>query len=341
MPVPSAPAAGNSGGVPVEGVVITDVAARDGLQNEKTPVPAERKVELMEALMDAGVRRLEAAAYVHPKVVPQMADAAEVMSRIERRPGVALSVLVPNLRGAERALQDRPDEIRLTISASESHNKANLNSSIDETIRGAAAVADFAAASGVSPAGKEGAVPVAAVISTVFGCPFEGAVPLERVAAIIARLAEAGFRRFGLADTTGVANPAQVARTVETLKEQFPACHFWLHLHNTRGLALANAYAGYEAGIRHFDASLGGIGGCPFAPGATGNVSTEDLVHMFHLMGVPTGIDLEGLLAIGDRLKAVVGRDLDSAVQKAGPAYRLHSLEGAPTADSARTRPEN
>ncbi|MFO7246176.1 MAG: hydroxymethylglutaryl-CoA lyase [Thermaerobacter sp.] len=308
-------------------VVITDVVTRDGFQNEAAPVSTEDKVRVLEGLMDAGVRWLEVTSFVHPRLVPQMADAEAVMRSLKRRPGVTLSVLVPNLKGAERALATDPDEVRLIVSASESHNRANLNRTVDETLRDMAEVAAFVRS-------RRPDLPVAAAISTTFGCPFEGKVPVQQVVRIVQALVDMGVDRVGLADTTGVGNPAQVQEVTAELRQRFPQVHFWLHLHNTRGLALANAYAGYLAGIRQFDASLGGIGGCPFAPGATGNVSTEDLVHMFHEMGVDTGIDLDRLLAEGRKLRGIVGHDLESAVQRAGKACDLHSLDSARRADS-------
>ncbi|HEY8488517.1 MAG TPA: hydroxymethylglutaryl-CoA lyase [Thermaerobacter sp.] len=310
-----------------ERVEITDVVTRDGFQDEAVPISTEDKVRVLEGLMDAGLRSLEVTSFVHPRLVPQMADAEAVMQALPRRPGVRLSVLVPNLKGAERALACRPDEIRLVVSASESHNRANLNRSVDETLAELAAVTAFIRS-------HDPGLPVAAAIATTFGCPFEGKVPLGQVVRIIDTFTQMGVHRIGLADTTGMANPAQVAATVAALRRRFPEVHFWLHLHNTRGLGLANAYAGYQAGIRSFDTSLGGIGGCPFAPGATGNVSTEDMVHMFHEMGVETGIDLDRLLAEGRRLRQIVGHELESAVQRAGKASDLHPLEGARKADS-------
>ncbi|HEX6989799.1 MAG TPA: hydroxymethylglutaryl-CoA lyase, partial [Bacillota bacterium] len=240
-------------------VQITDVVTRDGFQDESVPIGTEDKVRVLEGLMDAGVRWLEVTSFVHPRVVPQMADAEAVMRSLTRRPGVTLSVLVPNRKGAERALAVEPDEVRLVVSASESHNRANLNRSIDETLRELAAVTAFLRS-------HRDDLPVAAAISTTFGCPFEGRVPLEQVVRIVDAFVEMGIDRLGLADTTGMANPAQVSAVVTALRERFPQVHFWLHLHNTRGLGLANAFAGYQAGIRHFDTSLGGIGGCPFAP---------------------------------------------------------------------------
>lgn len=308
-------------------VQITDVVTRDGFQDEPVPIGTEAKVRVLEGLMDAGVRWLEVTSFVHPRVVPQMADAEAVMKALRRRAGVTLSVLVPNQKGAERALSVDPDEVRLVVSASESHNRANLNRAISETLDELAAVTAFVRS-------HRRDLPVAAAISTTFGCPFEGRVPLEQVTRIVDAFGEMGIERVGLADTTGMANPAQVAEVVTSLRRRFPQMHFWLHLHNTRGLGLANAYAGYQAGIRHFDTSLGGIGGCPFAPGATGNVATEDVVHMFHEMGVETGIDLDRLLAVGRSLREIVGHDLESAVQRAGKASDLHSLEDARRADS-------
>ena len=311
-------------------VIITDVVTRDGLQDEERIVPTEQKVRIIEGLLRAGVRSIEVTSFVHPRVVPQMADAEALVAALPRLPGVTYSALVPNRKGAERALAAGVDEIRMVVSASESHNRTNLNRPVAETLDELRAVCRLAAQ-------RRPDVTLAGTVATAFACPFEGRTPLERLLWVVDELHAMGVRRIGLADTTGMANPRQVYETVSVVRERFPDVTFWLHLHNTRDLALANALAGLQAGIRHFDSSLGGLGGCPFAPGATGNVSTEDLVHMLHEMGIETGIDLDALFAVGRLLRDAVGHDLDSAVAKAGKASDLHPLDCARVADS-RTR---
>lgn len=252
-------------------VWIRDVAPRDGFQIEPQPVSLDVKVETINALARAGVPSIEATSFVHPKAVPQMADAAEVMARIERHPGTRYAVLVPNLVGAQRALKSNPDQINLVVSASESHNRANLNRETFATLDGFRDIASLIHGSGVQLHGG---------IATSLGCPFEGSVPVERVLRVVERYLELGVTAVGLADTTGMANPRQVQEIVEAVQKRWPDLEVHLHFHNTRGMGLANVFARYLSGIRHFDASLGGIGGCPFAPGATGNICTEDTVHM-------------------------------------------------------------
>lgn len=301
-------------------VLVTEVVTRDGFQDENRIIPTDDKVRVIEGLLRAGVRSIEVTAFVHPRVVPQMSDAEEVMARIPRVPGVTYCALAPNLIGANRALAAHVNEVRLIVSASESHNRANVNRSVAESLsqlREAAATVRSA-----SPR-----VGLAFGIATAFGCPFEGQVPIGRVCWVIDQIVGMGVETIGLADTTGMANPAQVERTVATVKERFPRVEFGLHFHNTRGLGLANAFAGLQAGVWRFDASLGGIGGCPFAPGATGNISTEDLVHMLHEMGIETGINLDALINEGRRLRDLVDHELESHVGKAGKSSDLHSLD--------------
>ncbi len=308
-------------------VLITEVVTRDGFQDEARIIPTDQKVRVIEGLLRAGLRSIEVTAFVHPRVVPQMADAEEVMARIPRGPDVTYSALVPNLIGATRALAARVDEVRLLVSASESHNRANVNRSVADSLQQLREAAD--AVRSASPR-----VALAFGIATAFGCPFEGHVPIDRVCWVIDQIVGMGVETIGLADTTGMANPAQIQRTVATVMERYPRVQFGLHFHNTRGMGLANAYAGLEAGVRWFDTSLGGIGGCPFAPGATGNISTEDLVHMLHEMGIETGIDLDALIAEGRRLRTLVDHELESHVGKAGKSNELHSLEEVKLAGS-------
>ncbi|MCF8567341.1 hydroxymethylglutaryl-CoA lyase [Alicyclobacillus tolerans] len=301
-------------------VWIRDVAPRDGFQIEPQFVPLDVKVETINALAKAGVPSIEATSFVHPKAVPQMADAAEVMTRIERYPGTTYAVLVPNLVGAKRALECNPDQINLVVSASESHNRANLNRETFETLDGFRDIASLIRGSGVDLHGG---------IATSFGCPFEGSVPVERVLRVVERYLELGVTAVGLADTTGMANPRQVQEIVEAVQKRWPDLEVHLHFHNTRGMGLANVFAGYLSGIRHFDASLGGIGGCPFAPGATGNICTEDTVHMLHEMGIETQINLDALISAAKRLEKQLGHSLPGQVMKAGKTSDLHPLPSA------------
>jgi len=306
-----------------ESVEIHEVGPRDGLQNEKEFIPTERKVAIVDALSRTGVESIQVTSVVHPKAVPQHADAEEVMARIERVPGVRYTVLVPNLRGAERAVPMRADEWELMLSVTDSHSRANANRSTEEALRGMEPVVALARESGVEVSGG---------MATALGCPFEGKVPFERVAYVVEAYYEMGVRRVGVADTVGVADPRLVYETLSGLAERFPDVRFVLHLHNTRGIALANVLAAMQAGVRDFDSSVGGTGGCPFAPGATGNVSTEDLAHMLGLMGVRTGVDLDAMLAVARDVQETLGHPLESAVLRAGRSDELHALTEAPAA---------
>ncbi|MUG70068.1 hydroxymethylglutaryl-CoA lyase [Paenibacillus validus] len=296
-------------------VWISDVCPRDGFQIEPELVPTEVKIKVIDALSAAGVTAIEVTAFVHPKAVPQMADAEEVMLNIKRNPGTRYEVLVPNYRGAERALRTNPDQLNLVVSASESHNRSNLRRGTFETLNEFVEVAKLCAEAGV---------PVRGGVATSFGCPFEGKVARSRVLEVIAQYLDLGAESVTLADTTGMANPELVRETVRDVKAKWPHLEIHMHFHNTRGMGLANVYAAYVEGIRHFDASLGGIGGCPFAPGATGNICTEDTVNMFHDMNIATGIDLDQLLAASRRLERQLGHQLPSQVLKAGKTMELH-----------------
>ena len=314
-------------------VLVTDVVARDGFQNEDRIISTQDKLRVIEGLVRAGVTSIEATSFVHPSVVPQLADAAEVVAQLPHHPGVTYSALVPNIKGAQRALSAGVTELHLVISASESHNRANLNRSIQESLGQLAQVCSYVYSENPQTI-------LVASISTAFHCPFEGHTPLERVLWIVEELVRMDIRRVSLADTDGAANPLQVWQTVTTVTERFPEITWSLHLHNTRDMGLANALAGLQAGITQFDASLGGIGGCPFAPGASGNISTEDLVHMLHEMGIATGIDLDVLLTEGKKLQAIVGHELSSQVTKAGTSSRLHTFEGVKIAAAHSARKE-
>lgn len=291
-------------------VTICEVGTRDGFQIEPEFIPTEQKIEVVNRLAEAGMPRIEVTSFVSPKAVPQLRDAAGVMAAITRRPGTTYSALVPNDKGAVRAVDARVDEIHTVVSASESHNLANVNMTIAESLGKMAAVAEVARRAGV---------PVVSGISCSFGCPFEGPVPVDHLESVVARLVDMGARGIGLADTTGMANPAQVGRVLERLMPRFPGVEWTLHTHDTRAMAIPNILAAMEHGVTHFDASIGGLGGCPFAPGASGNVCTEDLVHCLHAMGVETGVDLDALLDAARLAEDLVGRTLPSQVLRAGP----------------------
>jgi hydroxymethylglutaryl-CoA lyase len=298
-------------------VYVQEVAVRDGFQIEPRFVPTEEKIALVDALSRTGLAKIEVTSFVSPKSVPNLRDAEEVMRGITRRPGVLYTALVPNLRGAERAIAAGVDELNLVMSASESHNQANLNRSTAQSLEGFAAILKELRG---ARAGVNGS------ISCSFGCPFEGDVPEERVLGFAEAYLELGIGGLTLADTTGMANPRQVAGLTEKVKRRFPQAELTLHFHNTRGMGLANVLAALDAGGDRFDASLGGLGGCPFAPGATGNICTEDLVHMLAAMGYETGVDLDELLAAARRLPAIVGHEVPGQVAKAGKITDLHPL---------------
>ena len=309
-------------------VTICEVGPRDGFQIEPEWIPTETKVEVIDRLSETGLPRLEVTSFVHPKVVPQMRDAEEVMARIHRRPGTRYVALVPNDKGAVRAVDAGVDAIHTVVSASESHNLANVNMTVAESLVKLRAVLEVAARAKVA---------VNCAISTSFGCPFEGPVPLEQLQRVVDGLVEMGARAIGLADTTGMANPRQVWRTLEHLMPRYPGIEWTLHTHDTRAMAVPNILAAMECGVRHFDASIGGLGGCPFAPGASGNVCSEDLVHCLEAMGVDTGIDLDKLLATSRRVEQIVGRTLPGQVVKAGKWDRRYPVPDSVAARMPRT----
>jgi hydroxymethylglutaryl-CoA lyase len=294
-------------------VRIREVGPRDGFQNEPEVIPTADKVRLIDMLARTGLKRLEVTSFVRADVIPQLADAGEVLAAIDPPDDVSLSVLIPNERGLEHALRHRErfHEVNVFLSASETHNRKNVNRSIEESLSGLEKVLERARVEGLRCEG---------VISVAFGCPYEGRVPPERVHAIARRLIDAGAEEIGFGDTTGMANPAQV-------REYFPAARDALgdgveltaHFHNTRGQGLANVYAAYEAGVRSFESSFGELGGCPVPKGATGNVATEDVVSMLHEMGAETGIDLPRLVAAARAAQEVLGRPLGSHLLTAGP----------------------
>ena len=294
-------------------VSIREVGPRDGFQNEPEVIATADKVRLIDALARTGLRRLEVTSFVRADVIPQLADAGEVLAAIDPPDGVSLSVLIPNERGLENALRHRErfHEINVFLSASETHNRRNVNRSIEESLSGLERVIARARGEGLRCEG---------VISVAFGCPYEGHVPPERVFAIARRLIAAGAAEIGFGDTTGMANPAQVRGYFPEARAALgDGVELTAHFHNTRGQGLANVYAAYEAGVRSFESSFGELGGCPVPKGATGNVATEDVVSMLHEMGADTGIDLAALLEAARAAEAVLGRPLGSHLLTAGP----------------------
>ena len=302
---------------------ITEVGPRDGLQIEKSFIPTARKVQLIDALFDAGIRSVEATSFVSPTAVPQMADAADVVRQISRPQGAVVSVLAPNVRGAHDAIRAGADELVAFVSASATHNRKNLNRSIADSLINIEAVADVA---------SQHRIPLRGAISTVFGCPFEGDVDVSSVVGIVQALDRIGIRHVTLADTTGMATPAVVRAVCASVRNAAPEARLSLHFHNTRGLGLVNVAAGLALEIEEYESSVGGVGGCPFAPGATGNVCTEDLVHYLHEEGHSTGIDLDSLVRAAWLLEETLGRPLPGQVMRAGKRLRLHDAEAAPAA---------
>ncbi|MDY7088117.1 MAG: hydroxymethylglutaryl-CoA lyase [Actinomycetota bacterium] len=288
-------------------VSIREVAPRDGLQNEE-PVPTDAKVRLINELSETGVRRIEAVSFVHPRAIPQMADADEVWARVNRHPDISYSALIPNSRGAQRALAAGFREIEVVVSASDTHNRRNLNRSTDQSLDDIASLI---------PLIHEAGATVEVIVATSFGCPFEGDIDPDRVAGLVARVRGDGADRIAFGDTTGMATPRRVRDLLSAVRPDL------LHFHNTRGTGLANILTALELGITEFDASVGGIGGCPYAPGASGNVATEEVVHMLHDMGIDTGIDLDRLISTAETAEKLLGRALPSGVLRAGPRTRL------------------
>ncbi len=291
---------------------IREVGPRDGFQNEPEVIPTAEKLRLIGLLAEAGVQRMEVASFVRPDVIPQLADGLEVLAGIERREGLTYSVLTPNEKGLDNALavRDRFDEISVFLSASETHNRKNVNRSIAESLAGLERVVVRARDAGLRCEG---------VIATSFGCPYEGEVPPERVLGLAERLREFGCAEIGFGDTTGMANPRQVGAFYGQALERLDDVELTAHFHNTRGQGLANVLAALERGIDSFESSFGELGGCPVPPGSTGNVSTEDVVSMLHEMGIETGIDLPKLIEASSAVQDVLGRPLGAHVLKAGP----------------------
>ena len=296
-------------------LIVQEVSPRDGLQIEPTWVKTADKIALIDQLSLAGFSRIEAGSFVSPKAIPALRDGEQVFQGIERRPGVIYVALIPNLKGAQRAIESRADELNLVMSASQTHNLANMRMRCEASLAAFADVARFAAEHPVRLNGS---------IATTFGCPFEGKIDEDRVLQIVEAYQALGIQGISLADTTGMANPRQVTRLVKRVLQRVSARDLTLHFHNTRGLGLCNVLAAYDAGARRFDAALGGLGGCPFAPGASGKICTEDLVNLCDEVGIHTGIDLPHLLQLSRRLPALLGHELPGQVVKAGRNCDLH-----------------
>ena len=295
---------------------IQEVVTRDGFQAENTFIATEEKIALINRLSRAGYAKIEVSSFTSPKAIPMLADAEAVMKGIERVQGVEYTVLIPNLKGAERAISVGVDEFNLVMSVSEAHNKANLKMTREDSFNTLRSVIDLAHAN---------KIPTNISLSTSFGCPMSGITSLDNLMYWIDRFAAVGVRGITICDTTGMANPAQVETFCEAAQAKYPHLQWTLHFHNTRGMGLANALAAINSGIDRFDSSLGGLGGCPYAPGATGNICTEEMVHMFDLMGFDTQIDIDALLACSKDLQSLIGRPLPSQLLMAGKVDKLYT----------------
>jgi hydroxymethylglutaryl-CoA lyase len=295
-------------------IYFNEVVTRDGFQNEPNFVPTDDKVQLIDELSQCGYAKVEVTSFTSAKAIPMLRDAEEVMGRIQRVPGLELSVLVPNVRGAERALESHADELNLVMSTSETHNLANLRMPREKSFANLREVVAM----------TEGRAAINVSLSACFGCPMEGEVPQDEVLRWADRFAEMGVRGLTICDTTGMAHPAQVTSMARALRQRFAGLQLTLHFHNTRGMGLANMLVAVQEGIDRFDGSLGGLGGCPYAPGATGNVCSEDAIHMLHAMGFDTGMDIARLLSVARQLPRIVGHAVPGQIAKAGLITDLH-----------------
>jgi hydroxymethylglutaryl-CoA lyase len=300
-------------------IVVTEVGTRDGFQAEERFIDTAVKAGIIDAMIAAGVRHIEATSFVSPRAVPQLADAHDVLSRLKRRHEAHIAALVPNARGAERALGAGVDEAVCFVSASETHNETNLNTSMAGALGNVAEVVKIV----------RGKVRMRGAVACAFGCPFEGDVPVDAAMRVVDGYAALGFDALTLGDTTGMATPRNVTQLVEAIRKRHPQIPIALHFHNTRGVGLANVMVGLDLGIREFESSIAGLGGCPFAPGATGNICTEDLVYLLEESGFDTGIDLGALIEVARQVETVVGRPLPGQVMKAGPRLSRHAHESA------------
>lgn len=296
-------------------VIICEVAPRDGFQAESEWIPTEEKVRIVRELIRTGVQSIEITSFVHPKAIPQLKDAEEVVRQVQDIEGTKFRALVPNVKGAQRAIDAGIKKLKLMLSATDSHSLSNANCLVKEAQDGFLPIVELAEKHGVKVGGS---------ISVMFGCPYDGKVPMERIIEILERYQMMGIDEISLADTTGMANPKQVYDILGMIRKEFPNMTYTMHLHNTRGMALANAVAALQQGVVDFDSSIAGLGGCPYAPNATGNLATEDLVHAFSEMGIETGIDLDKLLDVARDVKRSIGHDGGSFLLTAGPNKSLH-----------------
>ena len=307
-------------------VKVTEVGPRDGFQSEKTILNTEDKIDIINNLIDAGFSRIEVSSFVSPKAIPQLADAATILEKVKRNHETTLAALVPNAKGALRAVDAKLDEIVVFLSASESHNKKNVNRSVKDSLLGFREIADIA--------GKNN-IPIQGDIATAFGCPFEGNVSAKRLAEISKEYKMMGFKGVTLGDTTGMATPTVVTEAVNAIRDMVPDFDITLHFHNTRGIGLANVMIGLNLGITDYESCFGGMGGCPFAPNATGNICSEDLIYLLHEMGIETGINLDQLINIAKKVENLVGHRLPGQVMRAGPRLLKYSMQDVPTAIGA------
>ena len=310
----------------IKNVKVTEVGPRDGFQSEKTVLKTEDKINIINDLIVAGFPRIEVSSFVSPKAIPQLADAEMILNGVKRSPNTTLAALVPNARGALRAVEAKIDEIVVFLSASESHNKKNVNRSVNESLAGFKEIADIA--------GKNN-IPIQGDIATAFGCPFEGNISTKSLADISKEYKSMGFKGITLGDTTGMATPPVVADAIKAIRDKVPDLGITLHFHNTRVVGLANVMSGLYQGIRDYESCFGGMGGCPFAPNATGNICSEDLIYLLHEMGIETGIDLDKLILIAQKVEGLVGHKLPGQVMRAGHRLLSYSMDDVPTAIGA------
>ncbi len=310
----------------IKKVKITEVGPRDGFQSEKTILKTEDKIDVINHLIDAGYQRIEVSSFVSPKAIPQLADAETILNKVKRNSKSTLAALVPNAKGALRAVEAKLDEIVVFLSASESHNKKNVNRTVKESLQGFKEIAEIA--------GKNN-IPVQGDIATAFGCPFEGNVSSKKLVDISKEYKLMGFKGVTLGDTTGMATPPVVTNAINAIRDNVPDFEITLHFHNTRGVGLANVMTGLNQGISDYESCFGGMGGCPFAPNATGNICSEDLIYLLHEMGIETGIDLDQLINIAKKVESLVGHKLPGQVMRAGPRLLSYSMDDVPTAVGA------
>lgn len=310
----------------IKEVKITEVGPRDGFQSEKTVLKTEDKIDIINNLIEAGFPRIEVSSFVSPKAIPQLADAEIILNKVNRSSKTTLAALVPNARGALRAVEAKLDEIVVFLSASESHNKKNVNRSVKESLSGFKEIADIA--------GKNN-IPIQGDIATAFGCPFEGNISPKKLADISKEYKLMGFKGVTLGDTTGMATPPVVIDAINAIRNNVPDFNITLHFHNTRGVGLANVMSGLNLGITDYESCFGGMGGCPFAPNATGNICSEDLIYLLHEMGIETGIDLDKIISIAKKVENLVGHKLPGQVMRAGHRLLSYSMDEVPTAVGA------